>query len=65
VQQNLLAIQVSYIISDMVKVWETIETELEVSIRAFLEADGRSSVGGEQATDASARTRKSPRASRS
>ena len=37
VQQNLLAIQVSNLIPDMVKVWEIIETELEISIRAFLE----------------------------
>jgi DNA-binding response OmpR family regulator len=65
VQQNLLSIQVSYLIPDMVKVWETIETELEVSIRAFLEAGSRSTAGSEQVTDASARTRKSPRASRS
>ncbi len=38
VQQNLLAIQVSYLIPDMVKVWETLVTELEVSVRAFLDA---------------------------
>jgi ActR/RegA family two-component response regulator len=37
VQQNLLAIQVSYLIPDMVKIWETIETELEISVKAFLE----------------------------
>ena len=39
VQQNLLAIQVSYLIPDMVKVWETIETQLEISIKSYLEAE--------------------------
>ena len=39
VQQNLLAIQVSYLIPDMVKVWETIETQLEISVKSFLEAE--------------------------
>jgi ActR/RegA family two-component response regulator len=37
VQQNLLAIQISNLIPDMAKVWETIETELEISMRAFVE----------------------------
>ncbi len=35
VQQNLLAIQVSYLIPDMVNVWETVVTELETSVKAF------------------------------
>jgi ActR/RegA family two-component response regulator len=37
VQQNLLSIQVSNLIPDMARVWEIIETELEISVRAFLE----------------------------
>lgn len=37
VQQNLLAIQVSNLIPDMAAVWETIQTELEISLRAFLD----------------------------
>ena len=36
VQQNLLAIQVSYLIPDMVNVWETVVTELEISVKAFV-----------------------------
>lgn len=41
VQRNLLSIQISNLISDMAKVWETIETELEISVRAFLESEGK------------------------
>jgi DNA-binding NtrC family response regulator len=36
VQQNLLAIEVSHLIPDIVDVWETIQTELEISAQAFL-----------------------------
>ena len=56
VQQNLLAIQVSYLIPDMVKIWETIETELEISVKALLD-DSRAGEGGALAQ----RGRKSPR----
>jgi ActR/RegA family two-component response regulator len=38
VQQNLLSIQVSNLIPDMASVWETIESELEISLRAFVDA---------------------------
>lgn len=37
VQKNLLSIQVSNLIPDMARVWEIIETELEVSLQAFVE----------------------------
>jgi ActR/RegA family two-component response regulator len=40
VKQNLLAIDVSHLIPDMIKVWGTIATELEFSVKAFLEARG-------------------------
>jgi YesN/AraC family two-component response regulator len=36
VQQNLIAIQVSHLVQDMVQVWGTIQTELEVSVQSFL-----------------------------
>jgi ActR/RegA family two-component response regulator len=61
VQQNLLSIQVSYVIPDMTKVWETVQTELEISVRAFLDAANGSAVGGEQFVEAPTRTRKSPK----
>jgi len=61
VQQNLLAIQVSYLIPDMVKVWETIETELEVSVKAFLEAADESQPRYAAVPD---RRRKAPRSNR-
>jgi ActR/RegA family two-component response regulator len=60
VQQNLLAIQVSYLIPDMVNVWETVVVELESSIKAF-EA-GTNSPAGEYPS-AAPRTRKGPRSS--
>ena len=37
--EHLLAIQVSHVISDMVRISETIQTALEASVRAFLQAD--------------------------
>jgi ActR/RegA family two-component response regulator len=46
VQQNLLAIQVSNLIPDMFNLWEVVETEVEISVRALLEGaqkDTRSS----------------------
>jgi ActR/RegA family two-component response regulator len=61
VQQNLLAIQVSYLIPDMVKVWETIETELESSVKAFLEAEDNSKPRIEAVPE---RPRKLPRPNR-
>lgn len=39
VQQNLLAIQVSNMLPDLIKVWDIVESELERSMRAFLQAD--------------------------
>jgi ActR/RegA family two-component response regulator len=63
VQQNLLAIQVSYLIPDLVKVWETIATELEISVKAFVAGTRDSQAGHEESANAS-RTRKAPRASR-
>ena len=51
IQQNLLGIEVSYLIPDMVQVWETISTELETSVRAFLEQrdrGARSTVGAKK-----------------
>lgn len=38
IQENLLAIQVSHLIADLVRISETIQTELEASVRAFLQA---------------------------
>jgi YesN/AraC family two-component response regulator len=58
VQRNLLAIQVSNLIPDMAKVWETIETELEISISAFLESE-KSSLAGEEPRTEGPRRRKS------
>jgi ActR/RegA family two-component response regulator len=63
VQQNLLAIQVSYLIPDMVKVWETIATELEISVKAFVAGTKDPSASPEYSANAP-RTRKAPRASR-
>lgn len=63
VQQNLLAIQVSYLIPDMVNVWETVVIELENSIKAF-EAGTKGSQAGEYRS-AAPRTRKAPRSSHS
>ena len=37
VQKNLLAIEVSNLIPDIARVWEFIETELEMSVQAFVE----------------------------
>jgi ActR/RegA family two-component response regulator len=37
IQQNLLAIEVSHLIPDMIELWDTIYTELETSVRVFLE----------------------------
>lgn len=64
VQQNLLAIQVSYLIPDMVNVWETITTELEISVKAFVAGTRDSYAGDEHSANAS-RARKAPRESRS
>jgi ActR/RegA family two-component response regulator len=58
VQQNLLAIQVSYLIPDMVKIWETIETELEISVKALLDDSG---IEEEQSVAVPQRVRQSPR----
>jgi CheY-like chemotaxis protein len=44
VQHNLLAIQVSNLIPDLMRVWDIVETELEFSMRAFLEASTDSSL---------------------
>jgi ActR/RegA family two-component response regulator len=63
VQQNLLAIQVSYLIPDLVKVWETIATELEISVKAFVAGTRDSQAGHEESANTS-RARKAPRASR-
>jgi ActR/RegA family two-component response regulator len=64
VQQNLLAIQVSYLIPDMVNVWETIATELEISVKAFVAGTKDSPASHEYSANAP-RARKAPRASRS
>jgi ActR/RegA family two-component response regulator len=64
VQQNLLAIQVSYLIPDMVNVWETIATELEISVKAFV-AGTRDSYASHERSATASRARKAPRASRS
>ena len=61
VQQNLLAIQMSYLIPDMVNVWETVMIELENSIKAF-QAGVKESEGGEYPSVAPG-TRKGPRTS--
>lgn len=63
VQQNLLSIQVSNLIPDMVKIWETIENELESSLRAFLAATGPGGGGGEQTRAAVSKHRKGRRES--
>jgi ActR/RegA family two-component response regulator len=59
VQQNLLAIEVSYLVPDMVNIWQTIATELEISVKSFV-AD----ISNSHSTGTS-RTPKAPRASRS
>jgi ActR/RegA family two-component response regulator len=59
VQQNLLAIEVSYLIPDMVNIWETIANELEISIKSFVADTSDSHSAG------TSRARKAPRASRS
>jgi DNA-binding response OmpR family regulator len=64
VQQNLLAIQVSYLIPDMVNVWETVETELEMSVTSFLDEE-RVVRDLNQPAEVSARVRKSSRSRRS
>lgn len=62
VQENLLAIQVSYLIPDMVNVWETVVSELETSVKAFVASpSGPYPIDGHAAV--SSRTRKAPRAS--
>ena len=63
VQQNLLAIQVSYLIPDMVNVWETVVTELEISVKAFVAGTGDLQTGHDHSADTS-RSRRSSRASR-
>jgi ActR/RegA family two-component response regulator len=57
VQQNLLAIQVSNLIPDMVNVWEAIQSELEVSVGAFLKAQSARNKG-EQSNPARAGRKK-------
>jgi ActR/RegA family two-component response regulator len=64
VQQNLLAIEVSYLIPDMVKIWETVATELEISIKTFGASTSGSPAGDGHSADAS-RARKAPRSNRS
>jgi ActR/RegA family two-component response regulator len=64
VQQNLLAIQVSYLIPDMVSVWEAVTNELEISVRAFGAATSDSPAAEKPAAEVS-RARKAPRAARS
>jgi DNA-binding response OmpR family regulator len=39
VQQNLLKVDVSHLVPDMILIYKTIQTELEVSIRQFLETE--------------------------
>jgi ActR/RegA family two-component response regulator len=64
VQQNLLAIEVSYLIPDMVKIWETVASELEISIKTFAASTSGSSAGDGHSADAS-HARKAPRSNRS
>jgi ActR/RegA family two-component response regulator len=64
VQENLLAIQVSYLIPDMINVWETVATELEISIKAFVVGASGSNSGNDHSAGAS-RARKARRSSRS
>jgi ActR/RegA family two-component response regulator len=59
VQQNLLAIEVSYLIPDMVNIWETVATELEISVKSFVADTSDSHYAG------TSRAHKAPRASRS
>ena len=59
VQQNLLAIQMSHLIADMVNVWETVTNELEISLKAFVSASGGSRAGEKPAAED--RARKTPR----
>ena len=63
VQQNLLAIQVSYLIPDVVNVWETVTNELEISVKSFVAPAGDSRAAHKREPDA-ARARKAPRAGR-
>jgi ActR/RegA family two-component response regulator len=63
VQENLLAIQVSYLIPDMVDVWQTVTTELEISAKAFVAGSSASRPGHGNFAGMS-RARKAPRSSR-
>ena len=58
VQQNLLAIQVSNLIPDMSKVWTTIGTDLETSLRAYLQSKQDSVVTKEDSAMPPLRRRK-------
>lgn len=62
VQENLLAIQVSYLIPDMVNVWETVATELEISVKAFVAGTSNWQAGSDH-TAGLTRPRKGPRSS--
>lgn len=62
VQENLLAIEVSHLIPDMAKIWETITTELEISVKAFVAGTKDLPTGDDRSTEA--RSRKNPRANR-
>lgn len=42
IQQNLLEVNVSYLVPDMILIYKTIQTELEVSIREFLATEDAS-----------------------
>jgi hypothetical protein len=64
VQQNLLAIQMSHLITDMVNVWETVTNELEISVKAFVAATSDSPAEEKPAAQAS-RAPKAPRVGRS
>jgi ActR/RegA family two-component response regulator len=64
VQQNLLAIQVSYLIPDLVNVWETVAIELEISAKGFVAGTNDSPIRDDTLASGS-RVRKGPRASRS
>jgi hypothetical protein len=58
VLQNLLTVQMSTLIPDMAKVSETMQTELESSVRAFLEADTHLLIPVRPATSGGYRGRK-------
>ena len=61
VQKNLLSIQVSNLIPDMARVWEIVETELEISLQAFVENGAEATAKSSSRTATLKAGRKTPK----